>query len=132
MDPEQTHPLRPLTVFVVVPVHDNARTVRRIVQGALAQGLHGLVVDDGSRDGSAQAVIGYGMKRLAQVPSVLAHSPLWGANPTSDAMTTVAAGSSVCFPESLSALSCDHPGEVAAITLQAPAKAGNPPTRGVR
>jgi len=78
MDPEQTHPLRSLTVLIVVPVHDNARTVRRIVQGALAQGLHGLVVDDGSRDGSAQAVIGYGMKRLAQAPAKAGNPPTRG------------------------------------------------------
>ncbi len=43
-------------VFVVVPVFNNRKTVRRVVRGALSHGLPVIVVDDGSSDGSASEV----------------------------------------------------------------------------
>ena len=47
-----THP----RTLVVIPVYNHAATLRAVAEGALSQGLAVLVVDDGSTDGSLQAV----------------------------------------------------------------------------
>jgi len=43
-------------IWVAVPVYNNHRTMRRVVEGVLEAGLPIVVVDDGSTDGSAEAV----------------------------------------------------------------------------
>jgi glycosyltransferase involved in cell wall biosynthesis len=44
------------STLLVIPVYNHAQTVRAVAQGGLAQGFAVLVVDDGSTDGSLDAV----------------------------------------------------------------------------
>lgn len=43
--------------LVVIPVYNHVKTLRDVVEGALAQGFAVLVVDDGSTDGSLDSVV---------------------------------------------------------------------------
>ncbi|MDQ7008236.1 MAG: DUF2062 domain-containing protein [Acidobacteriota bacterium] len=47
-----------ISVWVVIPVYNNAKTIHRTARGALRTGLPVIVVDDGSSDGSAGFVDG--------------------------------------------------------------------------
>jgi regulator of RNase E activity RraA len=54
MDAEQhSDPAPAIRPWVVIPTYDNARTVEAVVRGARGQCERVLVVDDGSRDGTA-------------------------------------------------------------------------------
>jgi uncharacterized protein (DUF2062 family) len=57
-------PTPPVTLLVVVPVYNHARTLRAVVEGALGEGYPVLVVDDGSTDGSLEELAGLEIQRL--------------------------------------------------------------------
>ena len=54
---------RPLKVLVVIPVYNHQKTVRDVARRALEQGFPVLVMDDGSSDGSFDAVEGLPLAR---------------------------------------------------------------------
>jgi glycosyltransferase involved in cell wall biosynthesis len=43
---------------ILIPAHDEAGTIRAVVEGALAHGARVTVIDDGSRDGTADRLAG--------------------------------------------------------------------------
>ena len=49
--------------LVVIPVYNHAKTLRGVVEGALAQGFDVLVLDDGSTDGSLDSVADLPVRR---------------------------------------------------------------------
>jgi glycosyltransferase involved in cell wall biosynthesis len=57
------HSLPELKTIVVIPVYNHAATLRKVAEGALAQGFAVLVVDDGSTDGSFDTVAGLPVER---------------------------------------------------------------------
>jgi glycosyltransferase involved in cell wall biosynthesis len=62
--PLQRHPAsRDLKVLVVIPVYNHRKTVRDVARRALEQGFPVLVMDDGSSDGSFEAVEGLPLAR---------------------------------------------------------------------
>jgi uncharacterized protein (DUF2062 family) len=53
-----------MRVLVVIPVYNHAATLRAVAEAALREGHPVLVVDDGSTDGSLEAVAGLELHRL--------------------------------------------------------------------
>jgi glycosyltransferase involved in cell wall biosynthesis len=53
----------PPKTLVVIPVYNHVQTLRKVVEGALAQGFPVLVVDDGSSDGSLDSVVDLPVER---------------------------------------------------------------------
>jgi uncharacterized protein (DUF2062 family) len=56
-----------MRVLVVIPVYNHAATLRAVAEAALREGHPVLVVDDGSTDGSLEAVAGLELHRLRGV-----------------------------------------------------------------
>jgi uncharacterized protein (DUF2062 family) len=56
-----------MRVLVVIPVYNHAATLRAVTEAALREGHPVLVVDDGSTDGSLEAVAGLELHRLRGV-----------------------------------------------------------------
>lgn len=61
--PARHVPCHPLKVLVVIPVYNHRNTVREVARRALEQGFPVLVVDDGSSDGSFDALDGLPLAR---------------------------------------------------------------------